>query len=526
VGPTRGGGAVLLAAPIFDHAKVAIVDAIARLGLPAGNPFFATPGNGHLAYYYWWHLAAAELSRGIGVGGWTADAALTWFTGFATLMLVAGIGQALARPGVGLVAMLLMLPGSVRPLLRGVEQAGWLLPSRGLDGWLNQAAWAPQHLAAGGLLVVAVLLLAGLAEGSGLAGVTALGLVVAAGFGSSAWVGGIVCAIGLPVAAVVVAARLPAAARRGFVARCAVAAVIAVVLVSPLLRDQWAASLARGGAPVRLEAYGVFGAAVGWRRMLDPVGFPLLLLIDFPVLAVLGTLGVVRALRGRAPAWQVALIATGLVGVGVCWGLRSTIDNNDLGWRAMLPALLALTPFAAAEAWRCWSARGGHAVLATAPLVGLVGSWALLREDWTGHPAASGGTFAAEAAMWREVRRVVGPAERVASDPRMDGDMTLWPGNIGWALLADRSACYAGWATVHPFAAVPTAGIYADELALRRVFDGAPGAGDLGTLVALGCRYALVTARSPAWQHDPFTGAAGGQLVGGVAGAWRLYRLQ
>jgi hypothetical protein len=65
--PKAAGDGVILAAPIFDHAKVAIIDEMTRLGVPPGDPFFgeASPFT-RLAYYYLWHFSAAELALSIG----------------------------------------------------------------------------------------------------------------------------------------------------------------------------------------------------------------------------------------------------------------------------------------------------------------------------------------------------------------------------------------------------------------------------------------------------------------------------
>jgi hypothetical protein len=37
-----------------------------------------------VAYYYLWHFSAAVVAVLTGVSGWEADAALTWFTAFAS----------------------------------------------------------------------------------------------------------------------------------------------------------------------------------------------------------------------------------------------------------------------------------------------------------------------------------------------------------------------------------------------------------------------------------------------------------
>src|SRR6516162_9722560 len=61
--PKSSDGAVWLADAAFDHAKVAIIDAMARLGLPPVNPVIGEGGAwSGLAYYYLWHFSAAEMA--------------------------------------------------------------------------------------------------------------------------------------------------------------------------------------------------------------------------------------------------------------------------------------------------------------------------------------------------------------------------------------------------------------------------------------------------------------------------------
>ena len=62
-----------LADPIFDHAKIAIIDAMMRQGLPPVDPVFGERRAGRLAYYYLWHFSAAELALPLRVSGWEAD---------------------------------------------------------------------------------------------------------------------------------------------------------------------------------------------------------------------------------------------------------------------------------------------------------------------------------------------------------------------------------------------------------------------------------------------------------------------
>jgi hypothetical protein len=52
--------------------------------------------------------------------------------------------------------------------------------------------------------------------------------------------------------------------------------------------------------------------------------------------------------------------------------------------------------------------------------------------------------FAEAPDSWSAARRYAGPAARIANNPRFLADLTPWPVNISWALLADRSSCFAG----------------------------------------------------------------------------------
>ncbi len=206
---------VSLAEPIFDHSKVAMIDEMARSGVPPANPFFGGAGTPvRLAYYYLWHFSAAELSLLAGVTGWEADAGLTWFTAFASLAMMIGLavwfcGRATAAPWV----VVLAATASMRPPL------GWLFVADrvnavasspwGFGGWLFQISWAPQHMASAMSVVLAVFLLTRLVERPGFLSALIFALTMAAGFESSTWVGGIV----FPLAAAAIALTLLIAGR-------------------------------------------------------------------------------------------------------------------------------------------------------------------------------------------------------------------------------------------------------------------------------------------------------------------------
>ena len=164
--PKFSAQGVTLAGPIFDHSKIAMIDEMARLGVPPGNPFFGADGSpARLSYYYLWHFSAAELSVLLDISGWEADAGLSWFTGFASLSVVIGFAVWLSgRASAALWVIALAATGSVRPLLYalfGVDRAETIVGYQsGFGAWLFQTSWAPQHTASAMTALLSVYLLA------------------------------------------------------------------------------------------------------------------------------------------------------------------------------------------------------------------------------------------------------------------------------------------------------------------------------------------------------------------------------
>src|SRR5580698_3025433 len=110
------------------------------------------------------------------------------------------------------------------------------------------------------------------AERQSCATFTTLALVVAAGFESSTYVGGITFAIAVAVGAPIVLAKIEPAQRVRFAIGMAAAAVIAVLLTAPFIRDQFAAVAVRGGDRlIVFHHFEVLGAMFPpmLRRLLD-----------------------------------------------------------------------------------------------------------------------------------------------------------------------------------------------------------------------------------------------------------------
>jgi hypothetical protein len=226
--PKISATGVQLADPIFDHAKIAIVDAMARQGLPAVNPVLAS---GRLVYYYLWHFSAAELALAFRVTGWEAAIGLTWFTALASLTLTMGIAVWLSKkPGAAIPVVLLAAAASLRVTLSWIfgsyELTPFMQQPTGFAGWLFQAAWVPQHLMAASCVVAAMLLLIAEVQRQSPARLLTLALVVTAGFESSTYVGGVTFAITAVIAAPILLAGVAPKQRIRFAAGLFMAALL------------------------------------------------------------------------------------------------------------------------------------------------------------------------------------------------------------------------------------------------------------------------------------------------------------
>jgi hypothetical protein len=533
---------IALATPIFDHAKVAIIDQIARGGLPAQNPFFAAAGEpSSLAYYYLWHFSAAELSLLAGSTGWEADAALTWFTAFAALMLMAALAAWLSdRASSAAWVLPFAVSGSLRPLLAlafgGEALDRVILPAWGLGSWFYQAGWAPQHIAGASSAVLAMFVIAHAARRRSWLLLAVLALLAAAACQSSAWIGGVLFPIAALLAGITIFLHLPAGERRGFVVWAGVAALLALGLAAPFLHEQLAAlALREGATPIVFEPYEVLGSAIpqSLRRVLDVPAFWLALLpIEFPAVYIAGTFGLGWLLLSAAiePSKKLSILilaelaATGLV--IACLFASKVADNNDLGWRSALTAFVVLIIFAAAV-MPSWFARprrvlGGFAIVLL--LAGAPATQGNISGDLAPRPTASARIFAETPALWAAVRRHTQGNERVANNPLFMADMTGWPVNMSWALMANRASCFAGRELAMPFVAIPQARTMELEHQFERIFEGHPQPDDLRELATrYDCRLVVVTPQDGAWTADPFAASPLFQIVESND-KWRFYR--
>ncbi len=113
---------------------------------------------------------------------------------------------------------------------------------------------------------------------------------------------------------------------------------------------------------------------------------------------------------------------------------------------------------------------------------------------------------------------------RFVNNPLFLRDVTPWPVNISWALLADRSSCFAGREMALAFAPLPPPQRDAIDTQFIRVFAGEGTAADVNDMAKqYGCEVVVVVPQDKAWDNDPFAASTDYRLAENRDGRWRIY---
>jgi hypothetical protein len=364
-----------------------------------------------------------------------------------------------------------------------------------------------------------------------------LAVLVAAGFESSAYVGGVTFVIIALVTGLFLLAKIEPPQRLRFALGLAAAAILAVCLALPVLHDQLAGVAARdGGAPIVVRNLPIFNdiAPESIRRILDLLGYWLILLpIEFPASYVAGLIALAAWLRQSVPDSherfaKIAIAALVGASLSTSWLLVSTLgDINDLALRATLPGMMCLIACAAAGIAAGLAQRAF--VVAAFAIGGLVLSLPetgrMIYYYAAGNSAPEAQAFAKTPELWAAVRAHTKPDERVANNPLFLQHITPWPVNISWALLADRSSCFAGRELALAFAPLPRERREAINAQFVRIFEGKATAEEIAEMPArYACQVVVLTADDKAWDNDPFSASALFTLIENREGRWRIYR--
>jgi hypothetical protein len=365
-----------------------------------------------------------------------------------------------------------------------------------------------------------------------------MSLVSAAAFESSTWVGGITYPLAVVVIGAISLIRIEPDRRWRFVGLTVAAAVLAIGLSSVFIHDQFRTAMARGdGSPISFLPYEVLDdpIPVAVRAVLDlPAYWTVFLFVEFAAFYPAGFFFAVKLSKEKlAPEIRTAVISLAVlatVSLSVGSVMVSTIAaNNDLAWRGVLPGILALIALTAAGLGRYLQVMQiRYAVVMMAIIVLGLTSGARNLYSYLDVPLqASAKRFLDSVQMWAAVQKHSAAGERVANNPDFLADMTPWPINISWALLANRRSCYAGPDFALPFAPVTRKRRAEVDAQFTLLFSGKLGRGDIDQMAAeFNCSIVAVTPEDGAWTTGPLASESPYDLLESKSDAWRIYRIR
>ena len=354
--------------------RTAFVNSLAHTGIPPQNPFFQAGHSAPLRYHYFWLMMCSLVQR-LGAGTVGPRQALiggTFWVGAALIALLALYLRLFTRGASPLTgrlrtAVLLLavtgldiLPTLFFLILYAAGIFGVVLPS--VEWWNQQLAWfvfttlwTPHAIAALIACFTGFLLIWHAPAAQGRLGIVKYALPGAMGlassFGASIWVMFVFGAFLLVWTAI-------AACKRWFreVLALVIAGSAAAVLIVPYLRE-----LSGPGLPGPLVAFTVRsffladvlpggGLSHTWRLILyNGSLLPLNYFLEFGffLLAARYKWQLRRAANLPLQREELAFIVMAATSAVICTFLRSTVGNNDLGWRGFLVAQFVLLLWAA-----------------------------------------------------------------------------------------------------------------------------------------------------------------------------------
>ncbi|HJT41772.1 MAG TPA: hypothetical protein VJ762_15690 [Sphingobium sp.] len=371
---------------VLDMVKhAAVIEQIVRQGIPFSDPFFAREGiAGYYHYFYAWP-AAVRWIGGAAISARMAFSATAFWTGAGIIALLWRVAAdaAFIRPGRGRRLLMLAIPlcfvagADLLFMLLRYLVVGRIEPE--LDSWNTEirtlgtsVLWVPHHVAA---MIAAWtgMLLAARAQSSERYAKAALALAAGAAFatmfGESVWIALTIA----PMLAVWACIRLT---RRDLT--LVIAGCVALLLSLPQLHDMLV-----GRAPERFPiAFGVriFTVIFAENSLTAQIWCLLLLPLNYGLEFGLCGLGAYLYWRTRRRPKDEGLLVRQLLlwstvtSLLVASFVKSVIINNDLGWRAVLFAVMAVLVWTLRLAQSVPSLRKLHPLALALLILGSVGT--------------------------------------------------------------------------------------------------------------------------------------------------------
>lgn len=548
--PQYYGESVGIGNPIWDHAKIAIINEIAQNGLPPANPYYSEAGSPNtLIYHYVWHFIAACSSVVTGASGWEADVALTGMTALFSMFVVAWLAVARSRcANAAWWVFPLLLASSLKPIVQFVS-GNWLdtwmirhtvfQHMQFYQLWIIQTAWAPQHVFSGTVALIAVMGYVRILfcnAGRNLSLAVFAGATLASAYGSSTWAGGLSLLLVLPTVGMLSVSHVIRTSRLLEVAiSTSVVVVVAILCAGVLVHEQINLLYTR-----KAVEFWIFPVFVDGNWLLDLPGFWLaLIVIDFgPLIA-----GFIIWNWSKKSNFSIndshidrAMFVSVLAPLFCAQFMHSVLLYNDLAWDVVMPSMLLMIVLTAAllSAHFDRSTLVGRlttmvAIVLLTPSI-LAGGRFVYSSSFQFHvkgpETVEGKAFKASPEMWKAVRKVTRPNEAVANNPRDLASITDQPGNISWAILSQRRNCATALGLLRSYAAQLTPKQAADVYNFFvKAFEGAATEDQLRVMKEkFLCKTLIVTSRDGLWGKPVLDNNSVYKLISEKKGQWRIYR--
>ncbi|MGS0648049.1 hypothetical protein ACU81Q_10495 [Komagataeibacter melomenusus] len=531
-------GGITFGAPIFDHEKVVIIDEMLRNGTPPRNPFFSKHDvSPLLSYYYGWYFLAAQAALLSGATGWPADIAFTFLTAFISLTFMGwGALRFSGRMAAAWAVLPLSVASSLLPigvLLFGPRAEKIVMPEHGLETWIVQSAWVPQHLFGAVLACLAVLCFVRVLESRSIDLMLCImiGVLTSFAYDASVWVGiaGLV-----PVLITVTVSAFRRENLKLYIEHILLSGLFSLIGVVSLVFQE-AHRIGNGKVidwwvfPVVTKHNNIFG---NFENIITYWFY--LVIIYFGILYIPVIIWIFQKFRAQQ-AWTLmekAMLATCLVPLLMAEFLHSVIATNDLGWRCVLISVLAMTIIAARVLTEQFRRVGiiivGIFLFVPAFISGIVFIFQItVTQKLHGNPSADAIRFRKiDPILWQAVASVTPAKEAVANNPFYEASLTPWEGDIAWAMLSNRESCTPPYSYLAAFASNETKNqIFEQYDTIRRVFDGIPSSADFKLLRdEYECRTLLVVPSDALWKLPKTTPSPYFQLIVENPREWRIYR--
>ncbi|EPL8002907.1 hypothetical protein PQE34_000741 [Klebsiella aerogenes] len=496
------GNEFLYSTPIFDHMKVAIINSIKRDGLPIKNPFMLTsPNNEEIHYYYLWFLSAANISLLTNISGWAADIVLTFITSLTSLFVVCGLikENSSGKLSTYVIGIFSLFGSQIVTYVDRLTQGqifDYISREHPIESWITQASWVPQHLMAASVVITSCYFIFSINKDSRWINSLVISMLISTGVGSSTWVGGVTFAV-ISIFLFTFNLIEKKSEWKFILSKWAFIACMAIIISMPLLINQISAAKPTGVFPIGIHSYNASSSGNSLSNILT------FLILFIPLYLPTVALGIVLTCipkKSFSCSQTFILFIIAICSILTSMLLKSQIANNDLGWRAIIPAVLVSSSLIAIslerlkrEAITCVSL----IVIAISIPSAIDFSKNLLQGNYRNDNVAIISSFL-------DITNNTEPADRLLINPRKFEGHDIFDGNVLPSIIIDRNSCFTNLSYAYAFSNQWGESIGYYWNALKEFYAGYASDEDLEKMKKLKCTKLVVLPGDGIWNKFPY----------------------